>query len=196
MNYKENAEVSGDCLIIIHCRLMLCNSWVSENSSSCGFPPTDVIYGMRVTTKGRYALRAMINLAMNTDEKPLSIKKITEVEDLSPIFLEQIFTKLKKYGLITSVRGAGGGFRLAKEPDQISVRDILEAVEEGIRLTPCCSSETQCAEDCVKSAECRATSFWKGANDHVVKYFEAYNLQRIINEYDVTNKALHMVGTA
>ncbi|RKX80812.1 MAG: AsnC family transcriptional regulator, partial [Spirochaetes bacterium] len=97
---------------------------------------------MRVTTKGRYALRAMINLAVNGGEKPLSIKKITEVEDLSPIFLEQIFTKLKKYGLIKSIRGAGGGFLLARDASDISVKDILEAVEEGIRMTPCCASDS------------------------------------------------------
>ena len=97
---------------------------------------------MRVTTKGRYALRAMINLALNGGEKPLSIKKITEVEDLSPIFLEQIFTKLKKAKLIKSIRGAGGGFLLARPASDISVKDILEAVEEGILLTPCCVNDS------------------------------------------------------
>lgn len=145
---------------------------------------------MRVTTKGRYALRAMINLAQNTGDKPLSIKKITEVEDLSPIFLEQIFTKLKKYGLIKSIRGAGGGFLLAREAADISVKDILEAVEEGIRLTPCCSSESVPAEKCVKLASCRATRFWNGANEHLMGYFESYSLARVIEEYDIVNDTL------
>ncbi len=142
---------------------------------------------MRVTTKGRYALRAMINLAQNTGDKPLSIKKITEVEDLSPIFLEQIFTKLKKYGLIKSIRGAGGGFLLSRTADEISVKDILEAVEEGIRLTPCCASDTVPAEKCVKSSICRAKNFWNDANTHIMDYFGAYTLSRVINEYE--NKA-------
>ena len=139
---------------------------------------------MRVTTKGRYALRAMINLAQNDGDKPLSIKKITEVEDLSPIFLEQIFTKLKKYGLIQSIRGAGGGFRLSKPADDISVKDILEAVEEGIRLTPCCASETVPAEKCVKSSICRAKSFWNDANAHIMDFFGSYSLSRVIAEYE------------
>jgi Rrf2 family iron-sulfur cluster assembly transcriptional regulator len=138
---------------------------------------------MRVTTKGRYALRAMINLAQNDGAKPLSIKKITEVEDLSPIFLEQIFTKLKKFGLIESVRGAGGGFRLSRDPSLISVKDILEAVEEGIRLTPCCSSDTVPAEKCVKIADCVATRFWNGANDYLRDYFEGYPLSRVIEDF-------------
>lgn len=145
---------------------------------------------MRVTTKGRYALRAMINLAQNSGDKPLSIKKITEVEDLSPIFLEQIFTKLKKYGLIKSIRGAGGGFLLAKDSADISVKDILEAVEEGIRLTPCCASESVPAENCVKISNCRATRFWNGANEFLMNYFESYSLARVIEEYELASETL------
>jgi Rrf2 family iron-sulfur cluster assembly transcriptional regulator len=150
---------------------------------------------MRVTTKGRYALRAMINLAQNTDDKPLSIKKITEVEDLSPIFLEQIFTKLKKYGLIKSIRGAGGGFLLARAPKDINVKDILEAVEEGIRLTPCCASDSIAAEKCVKLNECRATNFWNSANDYVMKYFESYSLDRVIQEFENSKDAVLAVSS-
>ena len=149
---------------------------------------------MRVTTKGRYALRAMINLTLNTDEKPLSIKKITETEDLSPIFLEQIFTKLKKYGLIKSVRGAGGGFLLARDPSAISVKDILEAVEEGIRLTPCCSSETVPADECSRSEECRAMNFWNAANVHVMKFFESYSLEKVIAEFENADAAVAAFG--
>jgi len=150
---------------------------------------------MRVTTKGRYALRAMINLAQNNEDKPLSIKKITEVEDLSPIFLEQIFTKLKKYGLIKSIRGAGGGFLLARDVSEISVKDILEAVEEGIRLTPCCSSETVKAEHCDRSQECRALNFWNSANDYVMKFFEEYTLQRVIAEFETVDDAVMAVSS-
>ena len=145
---------------------------------------------MRVTTKGRYALRAMINLAQNDGDRPLSIKKITEVEDLSPIFLEQIFTKLKKYGLIRSIRGAGGGFQLSRPADEISVKDILEAVEEGIRLTPCCASDTVPAEKCVKSSICRAKSFWNDANAHIMEFFGDYSLSRVIAEYETSRAVL------
>ena len=138
---------------------------------------------MRVTTKGRYALRAMIYLTRNEDDKPLSIKKIAETEDLSPIFMEQIFTKLKKFGLIKSVRGAGGGFLLAKDPSEINVKDILEAVEEGIRLTPCCSSESVGADDCIRSEECRALDFWNTANEHMMQFFASYSLEKVIAEF-------------
>lgn len=139
---------------------------------------------MRITTKGRYALRAMIYLSRNNGDKPLSIKRIAETEDLSPIFMEQIFTKLKKFGLIQSVRGAGGGFLLAKDASEINVKDILEAVEEGIRLTPCCSSESVSADDCIRSEECRALDFWNTANEHMMEFFAGYSLEKVIAEFE------------
>lgn len=140
---------------------------------------------MRVTTKGRYALRAMVNLALNGNGKPLSIKKITEIEKLSPIFLEQIFTKLKKFELIQSIRGAGGGFILTRDAADITVRDILEAVEEGIRLTPCCADDATEASQCEYTPACRVTKFWKEANDHVMDYFGGLTLQGIIDKYEL-----------
>ena len=140
---------------------------------------------MRVTTKGRYALRAMVNLALNGNGKPLSIKKITEIEKLSPIFLEQIFTKLKKFELIRSIRGAGGGVVLSREPADITVRDILEAVEEGIQLTPCCADDATDAARCEYTPACRVTKFWKEANDHVMDYFNGQTLQGIIDKYEL-----------
>ena len=139
---------------------------------------------MRVTTKGRYALRAMISLAINSGEKPVSIKKITEEEDFSPIFLEQIFTKLKKAGLVDSIRGAGGGFFLAKTASEITVKDILEAVEEGIKLTPCCIAPTKDGQDnCAHFNDCRATDFWNTANNYLMEYFNRHTLDSIIKDY-------------
>ncbi|AFG38595.1 RrF2 family transcriptional regulator [Spirochaeta africana] len=120
---------------------------------------------MRITTKGRYAIRAITNLAMANSDKPKPIKAIAEEEGISPEFLEQIFFRLKKTGMISSVRGPGGGFRLARDPKDISVKEIFNAVGEGIDLTPC---TTMCEEDdalpknpnaytasgCERTAEC------------------------------------------
>ncbi len=138
---------------------------------------------MRVTTKGRYALRAMLNLAGGDSLKPVSVKKICEEESLSPIFLEQIFTKLKQFGLVKSIRGAGGGFVLAKDAADITVMDILEAVEEGLLLTPCCFPEEEKAETCVRKERCQNKNFWIDANNHFKEFFEEYSLARIMEEY-------------
>ena len=130
---------------------------------------------MRVTTKGRYALRAITNLAMADSEKPIPIKQIASQEEISPEFLEQIFFKLKKAGIISSVRGPGGGFVLDKDPAGISVKEIFDAVGEGLEITPCTGEE-----DCVRSDDCLVQGVWAEASSHIVSYFENLTLQRIV----------------
>lgn len=135
---------------------------------------------MRVTTKGRYALRAMLYLALEKSTKPVSIKTMAGEENISPIFLEQIFTKLKTAGLVKSVRGAKGGFILAKKAGEISVLHILDAVEEGIELTPCCAPAALQTEECLKISACASSRFWLNANQHFNEYFSSFSLQNII----------------
>ncbi len=139
---------------------------------------------MRVTTKGRYALRAMVNMALKESDKPVSIKSICEEEDLSPIFLEQIFTRLKQFGLVRSVRGAGGGFILAKDSDEITVMDILLAVEEGPELTPCCRPETDGTPGCDPKNLCQSKKFWQFANNHFKEFFEGFTLAGIVKDFN------------
>jgi len=134
---------------------------------------------MRITTKGRYAIRAIINMALNEDNSPISIKKISSSEELSPIFLEQIFTKLKKAGITRSVRGASGGFQLAKELDEITVLEVLEAVEEGVILAPCTNGE----ENCVRSEECMLNHFW-GDTERVIRdHLTSQTIRTILDNY-------------
>ena len=126
---------------------------------------------MRLTTKGRYGVRAIINLASAYANRPISIKKIATEEDISPEFLEQIFFKLKKAGLINSVRGPGGGFLLNKKIGEISVKDILDAVGESTFPTPC--SDPAERDNCPRMSECMVTATWLGfskvINDHLAK---------------------------
>ncbi len=131
---------------------------------------------MRVTTKGRYALRAITNLAMAGSEKPIPIKKIAADEDISPEFLEQIFFKLKKSGIVGSVRGPGGGFVLDKEPSEISVKDIFDAVGEGLLIAPCTGEE-----ECERQDNCLVHDVWMEASDHIVGYFERLTLQQVVD---------------
>ena len=135
---------------------------------------------MRITTKGRYALRAIINMALNNDNAPISIKKISNHENISPIFLEQIFTKLKKAGITESVRGASGGFRMAKPIEEISVLEILEAVEEGVTLAPC----TKEGHNCERKDECILNRFWGDAETVIESHLGQQTIRNILDQYN------------
>ena len=134
---------------------------------------------MRITTKGRYAIRAIVNMAKNKENKPISIKSISNSEELSPIFLEQIFTKLKKAGITESIRGASGGFRLAKDLDQITVLDVLEAVEEGVSLAPCTAGEGVCD----RSVDCGLANFWYETEEGIRDQLKVKSIQSIMDKY-------------
>lgn len=130
---------------------------------------------MRVTTKGRYGLRAIINLAMTSHNRPVSISSIAKGEKVSSEFLEQIFFKLKKTGLIRSVRGPGGGFLLNRKPSDISVKDILDAVGETPGLTPCTLRRTLCD----RLGPCPAREIWTGLQERVESYLSGISLRDI-----------------
>src|SRR5512137_179859 len=109
---------------------------------------------MRITTKGRYGLRAVVSLASATDGKPLAISKIAKEEGVSAEFLEQIFFRLKKSGMIKSHRGPHGGFVLGRDATKITVNDILAAVDERIAPAPCADQQED--HDCARSPDCPA----------------------------------------
>ncbi len=133
---------------------------------------------MRRTTKGRYAVRAIIQLAKATNDKPISIRKISELEDISPEFLEQIFFKLRKKGIITSVRGPGGGFRMERKPAEISIAEIFDAVEEGLYLSPCIyGADTSCK----RQSDCIVEALWNNSYLHFRHYFEITSLQDVLD---------------
>jgi Rrf2 family iron-sulfur cluster assembly transcriptional regulator len=120
---------------------------------------------MRITTKGRYALRAVLALAQSsTDGNPVSIKSISEQEDISAEFLEQIFFKLRKADIIRSVRGPGGGFFFKRPLDQITLLDIIEASGEGMGISPCaCGKKSVCD----RKSNCAASHIWQAMDAHM-----------------------------
>ncbi|MBN1648111.1 MAG: Rrf2 family transcriptional regulator [Spirochaetales bacterium] len=134
---------------------------------------------MRVTTKGRYALRAIVRLTTAQDGKPVSIRSLSEVEGISPEFLEQIFFKLRKAGLITSTRGPGGGFMLNRDPAKITVADIFLAVGEGLALTPCTDFGDK---ECELDKNCSMHEFWSKTGKHMQEYFSKISIKSIIND--------------
>ncbi len=134
---------------------------------------------MRITTKGRYGLRAVINLAMAHHNRPISISSIANEEKVSSEFLEQIFFKLKKAGLIRSIRGPGGGFVLNKKPAEISVAKILDAVGEIHGLTPCTQHRTQL---CDRTEPCAAHDIWTGLQKTMEDYLSSVTLKDIMEK--------------
>lgn len=132
---------------------------------------------MRITTKGRYGLRAVINLAMATHNRPVAISLIANEENVSSEFLEQIFYKLKKAGIIRSVRGPGGGFVLERKPRQVTVKDILDAVGETRGLTPCTLRRRTL---CERPDPCPAHEVWEGLQERISDYLTSVTLQDII----------------
>jgi len=135
---------------------------------------------MRITTKGRYALKAILYLAVNGQGTPISIKEISAVQKISPEFLEQLFFKLKKASIISSVRGPGGGFSLALPLDQVTVKHVFDAVGEGLDLTPCTSCSDE-ASVCADSEECLSYDVWRAAADQIQGYFGTLTLRMIID---------------
>lgn len=134
---------------------------------------------MRITTKGRYALRAITNLALADSDRPVPIKQIASEENISPEFLEQIFFKLKKAGIISSVRGPGGGFILERAPEDVSVKEIFDAVGEGLEITPCTTPDDP-DPYCERKDDCIVHNVWKEASEHIVGYFATLTLRRVM----------------
>jgi len=138
---------------------------------------------MRITTKGRYGLRAVINLASARHSRPISIGFIANEEKVSSEFLEQIFFKLKKAGLIRSVRGPGGGFVLNKKPGEISVQNILDAVGETHGLTPCTLRRKML---CDRTEACAAHEIWTGLQKVMEDYLTNVTLKDILEKNGAT----------
>lgn len=135
---------------------------------------------MRITTKGRYALRASLSMArLGKDGGPVSIRQLSEKENLSPVFLEQIFFKLRKAGVVSSVRGPGGGFKFTRPLSELTVKDILDASGEGLTLTPCSKDHA----DCSNKADCVSYLIWAEATEMVNDYFSSISLGSLLDKY-------------
>jgi len=134
---------------------------------------------MRITTKGRYALRAVLQLSMQEEDKPVSIRTLSELEEISAEFLEQIFFRLRKAGLISSTRGPGGGFQLIKSLDKITIAEIFEAVGEELHFSPCTLDD---GKPCAREPFCPAHSFWEYTYSMFREYFRSVTLDDIVNK--------------
>ncbi|HEY8084882.1 MAG TPA: Fe-S cluster assembly transcriptional regulator IscR [Methylophilaceae bacterium] len=129
---------------------------------------------MRLTTKGRFAVTAMLDLALNENGSPVTLAGISERQSISLSYLEQLFSRLRKNGLVQSVRGPGGGYRAAKALNAISVSDIIRAVDEQIDATQCGGNE-----NCQDEKRCMTHDLWTSLNGKIFEYLEGVNLAQL-----------------
>lgn len=120
---------------------------------------------MKLSTKGRYGLRAFIDLAVCGEERPVSLNSIAERQEISISYLEQLMAKLKKAGLVKSVRGVNGGYTVAKPVDEISVGEVLRALEGDLTPVECAGIDS--SQQCSSSSQCVSKIVWKKINDSI-----------------------------
>ena len=132
---------------------------------------------MKISTKGRYALRVMIDLAMNNNGEYISLKDISKRQGVSVKYLEQIVSLLNKQGLLQTARGNNGGYKLNKEIDKYTVGEILRAAEGDLSPITCVKEEAKCD----KKAGCLTYNFWKGLDDVINEYIDSKTLADIID---------------
>jgi Rrf2 family protein len=129
---------------------------------------------MKISTKGRYALRFMIDLAQNSGGECVSLKDISKRQDISVKYLEQIVTILVKEGLIRSIRGNQGGYLLAKDTSQYTAGEILRSVEGKLAPVACLDNQLNL---CQRKNTCPTIGFWEGLQEVVNKYVDSYTLE-------------------
>ncbi len=142
---------------------------------------------LRLSTKGQYGVRAMFEIAKSYRSGPMTIKEIAERQNVSVAYLEQIMNKLRRGGLIDSVKGPGGGYVLSKEPSTISIGDILKALEGPVALTSCLGPG---ADTCNKVDICVMRLLWKKLGDKIEEFLEETTLMDLIG----TDKGLMVKG--
>ena len=139
---------------------------------------------MKLSTKGRYGVKAMFELALHHGNEPISIKAIAEKQVISEYYLEQLFGTLRKAGLIISTRGAQGGYILAREPSRITAADILNVLEGPIEISECISDEEM---NCSKADYCATRLLWIKISSSVNDVINSVTLQDMLNDYHNIN---------
>ena len=131
---------------------------------------------MKISTKGRYGCRAMLDLANRYGHGPIMVKDIAARQELSEKYLEQILSELRKAGLVNSVQGKNGGFQLAKKPDQITLFDVINALEGGLAPVRCVEDATYCD----RISHCVMKDVWAKLMEHNASFFRSLSLKNLI----------------
>ena len=137
---------------------------------------------MKLSTKGRYGLRAFVDIAIYSEEDPVSLAEVAKRQDISISYLEQLMTKLRKANLVEAVRGASGGYILAKKPEEISVGDVLRALEGDLSPVECATEEESCEHSCGATGHCTTRLVWKKINDSVNDTINNIFISELVND--------------
>ena len=140
---------------------------------------------MRLTTRGRFAVTALLDLAMQRNKGPVKLAEISKRQQISLSYLEQLFTKLRQRKLVNSVRGPGGGYCLAKKMEHVSVADIILAVDEPIDSTQCGGKE-----NCHNDNKCITHDLWKNLNALIFDHLGSINLRQLVDEQNLNKESI------
>jgi Rrf2 family protein len=136
---------------------------------------------MKLSTKGRYGVKAMLDLALHNEEGPVALKSIAERQYFSENYLEQLFASLRKAGLVKSIRGAQGGYELAQSPQNITIGSVLRALEGSLAPVECVGEDDHAK--CSKSEQCVTRIVWEKIRDKVNEVVDSITLADLIEEY-------------
>ncbi len=140
---------------------------------------------MRLTSKGRYAVTAMLDVALHSAQnQPVSLAEISSRQEISLSYLEQLFAKLRKRGLVNSVRGPGGGYKLGLPAEQISISMVIAAVDESVDARKC-----QQTADCCDGQECLTHGLWQSLSDRISSFLDGISLGELMADENVQRVA-------
>lgn len=148
---------------------------------------------MRLTTKGRFAVTAMIDLALRQDNGPVNLSGISQRQEISLSYLEQLFGKLRRHKIVESVRGPGGGYSLARKAEDVTVADIIIAVDEPLDATQC-GGKGNCHHSKSESGgHCMTHDLWSTLNAKMVEYLDSVSLQDLADQQSQNNTEQNVV---
>lgn len=139
---------------------------------------------MRLTTKGRYAVTAMLDLSLNYGIRPITLADISDRQGISLSYLEQLFANLRRQGLVNSARGPGGGYRLSRSADEVTVLDVITAVDEKVDATRC---EGQ--GNCAKGEQCLSHEIWQSLSDQIRTFLGGITLGQVVKNHQQSNSS-------
>ena len=139
---------------------------------------------MRLTTKGRYAVTAMLDLALHFKDGPITLADISQRQGISLSYLEQLFSKLRKNGLVDSTRGPGGGYRLSRDAHEVAVADVITAVDEKVETTRC-GGLSNCQED----QQCLSHELWTDLSQQIHDFLKGISLGQLVERQGVQEVA-------
>ena len=142
---------------------------------------------MKLTTKSRYAVTAMLDIAYHNQGIPISLPEIAERQNISLSYLEQLFSRLKKGGLVESIKGPGGGYKLSKDADDIVISDVIQAVDENLETTTCNGKS-----NCHNNQQCLSHNLWEDLGAEIKNFLSDVTLQQVITKNNSNVKEIKL----